>query len=232
MRHVLYLHGFASSATSAKAAFFAQRLRPLGVEVRCPDFNEPDFSTLTATRMIAQVERELAALPAGPVALIGSSLGGFVAWLVAARQRKAHSHARPCAVPIDRVVLLAPALDFGRTGFGGLDAEEIDRWRCTDRLDVFHYGFGEVRPIRFALYDDARLHDAFAERVHAPTLIFHGVRDEVVDPAMVRRFSGARPSVSLRMVDDDHLLRMSLDVIAVETSAFLGLCDRLPSAPG
>ena len=67
MQHVFYLHGFASSAQSKKAAFFADRLRPHGIELQCPDFNEPDFATLTASRMIAQVEAALETRPPGPV---------------------------------------------------------------------------------------------------------------------------------------------------------------------
>ena len=49
---IFYLHGFASSAHSSKARFLAERLTPLGLRLHCPDFNEPDFSTLTVTRMI------------------------------------------------------------------------------------------------------------------------------------------------------------------------------------
>ena len=57
---VVYLHGFASSRYSTKAAYFADRLREHGVDLRCPDFNEPDFRTMTLTRMLEQVGCELA----------------------------------------------------------------------------------------------------------------------------------------------------------------------------
>ena len=83
--HVFYLHGFASSALSTKAAYLARCLDAFGVSLRCPDFNEPDFSTLTMTRMIGQLARALDALPPGPVTLIGSSLGGTLAILAAGR---------------------------------------------------------------------------------------------------------------------------------------------------
>ncbi len=56
-----------------------------GFDLRCPDFNEPEFETLTVSRMIGQLEADIAALPPGPVALIGSSLGGFVAFHAAFR---------------------------------------------------------------------------------------------------------------------------------------------------
>ena len=56
---ILYLHGFASSAKSTKAGYFAERLRPHGRTLVAPDFNLPEFRSLTMTRMLAQVEREI-----------------------------------------------------------------------------------------------------------------------------------------------------------------------------
>lgn len=226
VRHVLYLHGFASSSQSTKAAFFAERLRPHGLALQCPDFNEPDFETLTASRMIGQVERDVAALPAGPVSLIGSSLGAFVAFHAAVRAATPRGKLSAALRPIDRLVLLAPALDFGRTAFGGLDAAGVERWRATDRHEVFHYGENRSRNIRFGIYEDAQAYDSFSSVLDTPTLIFQGREDSVVDPGMVQRFASHRHAVSLRMVNDDHLLMASLDLIWNETAAFLGLGGR------
>jgi hypothetical protein len=39
---VFYLHGFASSSQSTKAAFFGERLRARNVRVITPDFNQID----------------------------------------------------------------------------------------------------------------------------------------------------------------------------------------------
>src|SRR3990170_3172652 len=76
---IFYLHGFASSPRSSKAAFLGAKLHELGLELHTPDFNAPDFSTLTISRMVEQVGTAIDAGPAGPVTLIGSSLGAFVA---------------------------------------------------------------------------------------------------------------------------------------------------------
>src|SRR3989304_906819 len=99
----IYLHGFASSPAPAKATRFGRELRARGIPFACPDFNEPAFETLTATRMLEQTDAAIAAATA-PVALIGSSLGAFVAVHAADRDR---------GRTVDRLVLLAPALDFG-----------------------------------------------------------------------------------------------------------------------
>ena len=82
-RSVFYLHGFASSAKSTKAAYLAERFRLHGLTLQCPDFNQPDFATLTLTRMLDQLDRAMAAVTA-PATLIGSSLGGTLAILAAA----------------------------------------------------------------------------------------------------------------------------------------------------
>jgi predicted esterase YcpF (UPF0227 family) len=55
----VYLHGFASSPASSKATRFGQELAALGVPCTCPDLNEPDFSTLTVTRMLEQTRAAL-----------------------------------------------------------------------------------------------------------------------------------------------------------------------------
>src|SRR4029453_9859739 len=135
--HVVYLHGFASSAQSSKAAFFRAKLAARGIEAVTPDFNRPDFSPVTVTRMIEQVHEALESLPPGPVALIGSSLGGFVAVNSAIRE----------GTRVERLVLLAPALDFDGNRLRDLGDRGVDEWRRTNRLEVFHFRLGKrVRP--------------------------------------------------------------------------------------
>ncbi len=214
--HVFYLHGFASSPGSSKAVRIAERLARYGVPLHRPDFNQPDFSTLTLSRMIEQTRRAIRALPPAPVVLIGSSLGGLAALYVAAQ---AGDEGRRVA----RLILLAPALDFGRARLRELGPAGLARWRETDRLDVYHYGEGKMRFVRYTLYEDALQYDAAAVHLDRPTLIFQGRRDTAVDPAEVERFARAQPHVRLRMLDDDHQLLASLPVILDEIEVFLGL---------
>jgi uncharacterized protein len=221
LMHVLYLHGFASSARSSKARFFAERLASLGLPLHCPDFNEPDFSTLTVTRMLDQVDAAIAALPAGPVTLIGSSLGAFVAWHAAAR--RASSPSGDGSHPVQKLVLLAPALDFGKNRMKDLGEEGLAKWKATNRLEFFHYGYGEPRAVHYELYEDARRYDSTRVHVDVPALAFHGRRDALVDPVMVEQFCAARPSMTLHMLDDEHQLLGHLDFLWRETAAFLNL---------
>jgi hypothetical protein len=225
MRHVFYLHGFASSPASSKAALLAARLRRHGLALHCPDFNEPDFETMTVTRMLAQVDAALAALPPGPVALIGSSLGGFVAYHAAFRHSPRRGRARDSDRVIDRLVLLAPAFEFGRIPFGGMTEADLVAWKATGRYEVFHHAENRPRAIGYAIYEDAQRYDSGTCVVDTPALVFQGRRDTVVDPAMVQRFAAKRPAMTLRMVDDDHQLGASHEVMWREIAGFLGLCE-------
>jgi hypothetical protein len=210
--HVFYLHGFASSSRSSKAAFLADRLTPHGVALHAPDFNEPEFETLTITRMVDQVGAAIDALPPAPVVLIGSSMGGFVAVQVARTRQD-----------VDRLVLLAPALEFSGQRMESLGDRGIADWRRTDRLEVFHYGFDRVMPIRYALYDDACGYNCMDADLRMPVQVFQGRRDTVVDPGTVERWARARSNVELHMLDDDHQLLASLPGIWTDIRRFLAL---------
>ena len=218
--NVLYLHGFASSAASTKAKFFAERFARVGITLHCPDFNEPAFETLTITRMLDQVDVTIASLDPGPVAVIGSSLGAFVSVHAAARNRR---DGRPSArAYVDRLVLLAPALDFSRTRLH-LEEDAVRRWEATDRLDVFHYGRNRIEPLRFAFYEDAARYEAFSVPLEIPVLIFQGTRDVAVDPRVPQEYAATRPNVSVQLLDDDHQLIGSLEAIWRDVRVFLGV---------
>ena len=211
---MLYLHGFASSPGSSKARRFAQEFARLGVGFGCPDFNQPAFETLTVTRMLDQVRLAIAEAGQGPMALIGSSLGAFVA---------VHAAAADVTGLVDRLVLLAPALDFGGNRLRRLGEQGIDEWRRSGQLRVFHYALNEPRDVGFALYEDAARYDAFAVPSTLPTLVFQGRRDDSVDPAVVERWARDRPSVDLHLLDDGHQLTDSMDAIWQGCQIFLGL---------
>jgi uncharacterized protein len=209
---VVYLHGFASGVTSKKATFIGHRLRERGVDFRAPDLNLPDFSTLTVTRMLQQTRTLLDDAP-GPVTLIGSSLGGFVAVNAAAQWPDR----------IGRLVLLAPALDFGSPAMVRMGETALDDWKAKGTMNVFHFGYGRFVPLGYELYADARRYDAIHARISIPTLVFQGRHDDVVDAAAVERWASTRPNVELRMLDDGHQLAASLPEVARAIGEFVNL---------
>jgi uncharacterized protein len=207
---VIYLHGFASGVTSSKAIYLGQRLRQRGIRFECPDLNLPEFSTLTVTRMLARTG-ELIEGADHPVVLMGSSLGGFVAVNAAVKWPDR----------IAKLVLLAPALDFGGKRMQMMGQTGLDEWKQAGRLNVFHFGYGRMMPVHYELYEDARRYDAHDATLTQPTLVFQGKRDDVVDPGTVVAWAGRQPDVDLNLLDDDHQLGASLGYIWGKIEAFL-----------
>lgn len=212
--HVIYLHGFASSPASSKAQRFEQELARHGVGFSCPDFNEPSFETLTITRMLDQTAKAIEAAGSGQVALVGSSLGAFVA---------VHAAVSADQARVSRLVLLAPALDFGGNLLRHFGVHGMEEWRSRGKISFFHHAFNEPREIGFQLYEDAARYDAFSVMLAQPSLIFQGRQDESVDPDMVERWASGRHNVDLRLVHDGHQLTASMDEIWKETERFLAL---------
>ena len=211
--HVIYLHGFASSPASSKAMFLKNRFLANGFTFNCPDLNQPDFGTMTVSRMVKEVQAITEMLPEGPVVLCGSSLGAFVAL---------HASERVSS-RINQLILLAPAFDFGRRPVGDLGEEGMARWKDEGWWTFTHYATMQSQRVHYELFRDATEYDSFGIRSVVPTLIVQGHYDTVVDPIMVERFSATRPHVDLVLVDDDHQLGASLDRIWAETVRCLSI---------
>ena len=208
---VFYLHGFTSSPKSTKVQYFMRMFADRGLDVRCPDFNEPDFRSMTMTRMLEQLDAELAKA-SSPAVLIGSSLGGTLSILAAGR----------FGARVDRLVLLAPAVMFGDPEHHLLPRDEIARWKARGEHEFFHYALGGPKALSYAFYEDSLKYDAFGTLFTQPTLIFQGTRDALIDWRDVERFATTRPNVSLTLLDDDHQLISSLPRIWKDVEPFAG----------
>jgi len=208
--HFIYLHGFASSPRSTKAAFFRERLARVGQVVSVPDLEEGDFQGLTITRQLGVVRREIARIP-GDLALIGSSMGGYLAALAASEEPR-----------IRRLVLMAPAVDMKARWAARYGADQLARWKAKGAAPTFHHAHGEERLIGYGLYEDLCRYDP-APPVRIPTLVFMGRQDQTVAPAVVERWAAQNASVHLRWLDSGHELVDQLETIWVESAAFFGI---------
>ena len=206
MTGVIYLHGFASSPGSKKAAYFRRVLEAAGATVDVPDLAQGDFEHLTISSQLAVLEQAAARRP---VALIGSSLGAYLAALYAARHRE-----------VTRLVLLAPAFGFARRWPERLGAEAVEQWRSTRSLEVFHYAEQRMRPVNYALIEDGLRYED-APDFHQLALIFHGDRDEVVPAALSKDFAATHPNATLEVVPDGHKMLEVLEFIGPRVVAFL-----------
>lgn len=210
MTRFIYLHGFASSPRSTKATFFSERLARLGHAVDVPDLEENDFEGLTITRQLSVVRREIARAP-GELALIGSSLGGYLALLAAAEEPR-----------VRRMMLMAPAIDMRAQLALRYGAKKLASWKAAGVAPTFHHAHGEERLIGYALYEDLGRYDP-APPARVPTLAFMGRRDDTVAPAAVETWASQNPSVRLRWLESGHELVDQLDTMWSETAAFFGL---------
>jgi uncharacterized protein len=205
---LVYLHGFASGPGSSKARYFAARVRERGGGLVVPDL-APDFTHMTITSMLAIVDGALAG--SGPAALFGSSLGGYLAALAAARDPRR----------VRGLVLFAPAFGFVRRWEERIGSDAVARWRRNGVAPVQHYGRERTEMLSIALLDDGRRWPEEPDPDVA-TLVFAGRRDDAVPLAAVERFVGARPDRrELVVFDSGHELTDVLDPMWDRTAAFL-----------
>jgi len=194
LSHLLYLHGFRSSPQSTKAKQVAA-----WVAARRPDLVWwcPQLPPSPAAAM-AQVLARVAAWPRARMAVIGSSLGGFYATIVAER----------CGC---RAVLLNPAVDPARDLAAAIGTTTA--WH-SDEPFVFRAEYvDELREIA----PPARL----SEPDRYLAVIAKG--DEVLSwREMSARYAGCRQLV---LEGSDHALS-DFDAQLPEVLAFLGLADR------
>jgi pimeloyl-ACP methyl ester carboxylesterase len=206
MNRIIYLHGFASSPASGKARFFADRLREAGAHVDIPALDAGDFEHLTISAQLHLIE-DLAAGEA--VSLIGSSMGGYLAALYAARHPK-----------VSRLVLLAPAFCFAHRWQERMGADAVDAWRTSGAVQVYHYGDNRDRSLSSALLIDGLQYEDYPD-FHQPALIFHGEHDDVVPADYSATFAASHSNAHLEILDSGHDLHNVLDYMAPKVEAFL-----------
>jgi pimeloyl-ACP methyl ester carboxylesterase len=206
---ILYLHGFASGPSSRKARHLGEGLAARGVHVEVPDLTPgPDgFERSTPRTMLAVAQGALAGRP-GPHALVGSSLGGYLASVISSQDPR-----------VTRLVLLAPAFRLFERWSARLTPAQLDEWRARGLLTHHHVTQTERR-IGWGFHEAARTLPAFPV-VTAPALVIAGARDETVPLADVEAWVARTPSARLVVVDDGHELAGSLDLILEQAWEFL-----------
>jgi hypothetical protein len=207
--HIVYLHGFASSPQSGKAQFFKRKFEERGISIQIPELEQGDFERLTISRMLEVVGKTIAGRSC---VLIGSSLGGFTSALYAAR------HPRE----VERMVLLAPALQFAKRWKERFGAEELAEWKRQGSKSFYHYGHKHDVRLGYSFVEDAMQYEGEPE-FPQPALILHGTRDEVVPVAMSRDYAAHHSNVILMEFDSGHELTDVTEELWREILAFPGI---------
>ena len=189
--HLLYLHGFRSSPLSAKAQFMAEWIRASRPDVHwwCPQLPP------SPKEAMAMVFERLTTWPIERSAVVGSSLGGFYATVVAERSG--------C-----RAVLLNPAINPARDLAGHIG----DLTSFHDPDDHFYFKPEYVTQLRVltprAITQPERYYAVIAKG------------DEVLD---WREMSARYPGATIRLLEgSDHALS-DFDADLPHVLRFLGL---------
>src|SRR6185437_7632286 len=156
---LIYLHGFASGPLSRKAQAFRSGLVTEQNQLEIPDLAQSDFEHLTISGQLRVIEN---LLRGEPCRLVGSSMGGYLAALYAAKHPE-----------VDRLVLLAPAFGFAAR-WREMQTPSIERWKETNWIEVYHYGEKAIRRVHYELLEDAARFPGYPD-FRQSALIFHGV---------------------------------------------------------
>lgn len=207
----LYLHGFASSPRSTKARYMQQEFKQLGLTLHTPDLNLTDFSTVTLSKLLDYLNRTYLESNQ-PLVVIGSSLGGFLAVQLAAKNPL-----------VQKLVLFAPAFGFSQRLANALGKENVSKWQQEGSREFYHYGFKRNVNLQFQFFVDAQNYSEEKLTRSLPILIFHGIQDEVVPASLSEEFMKRRSQVTLKLLNDDHALGNDLDNIWQDTKQFLAI---------
>jgi uncharacterized protein len=190
----IYLHGFASGPKSTKARDIQARCDRVKIDLQVPDLNQGDFSHLTISRQVAQVI-DLLPTNGSTVTLIGASLGGLTAAIVAQDYPQ-----------VNRLILLAPAFGFTTHWLPTLGAEKLKSWANNRYLPIYHHAQQGSLPLHYNFVIDADRYSIFTSDRILPTLIIHGIHDDVIPISASRDFAAKHPWVNLVELDSDHAL--------------------------
>jgi uncharacterized protein len=213
MMRVVYLHGFASSPLSGKAQFFRRKFDARGVRMEIPLLDQGRFEELTVSGQLKVIERAVGEQPA---ILMGSSLGGYLAALYAARHPS----------QIERLVLLAPAFQFPRRWRERYSEQEWEQWRREGSAPVFHYGDGRERRLGYQFVEDAAQYEDQPE-FSQPALILHGVHDSVVPAGISSAYAARHSNVRLLLMESGHELTDVLEPMWAQICDFLPVPDSI-----
>lgn len=192
--HLLYLHGFRSSPRSFKAQRMAQAIEGLRATGTAPAWMCPQLPP-SPTEAMASIDAATAHWPSATMAVVGSSLGGFYATVLAER--------RGC-----RAVLLNPAV----TPHRDLAAHLGEQTAWHDPALRFDFTADDVEA----------LHRMRPAALHGLSryLAIVAKGDEVLDwREMQARYAGARLEL---LEGGDHALS-DFDAHLRRVLAFLGL---------
>ena len=230
-RIAVLCHGFLSGKNSTTNKTLTRALTERDIATFRFDFfghgdSDGLFEDITTTLALSQTSAALDLVTArgyDRIGLVGSSFGGLVAILTAARRSD-----------IACLALKCPVVDFAEELRLTLGPDELPRWQSTDTIPNIMGGSDRVR-LRYEFYKDSLRQIAYepAGQITAPTLIVQGEQDECVPLHQSRRLHEALkgPKSLILLPDADHQFTRAEDFHHMTRSITDWLVTHLPTKP-
>jgi pimeloyl-ACP methyl ester carboxylesterase len=213
----IFVHGFRSDASGTKSLTFANHALRRGyswlrADLRGHGRSEGGFEDFRLSALLGDLLAFLDRFPVRPTALIGSSMGGWLATLAAERRPQVRA-----------LILLAPAFNFIQDQLGRLPEAELAAWKRNGRRR-FSDDAGADYELDYAVLEDAQPFDCLhrAVSLSCPVHILHGARDDVVPVSVSQAFARAcrAPKFTLMEIPDgDHRLHAALPLACAALDA-------------
>jgi len=210
---LVFLPGYMSDMSGSKATALFERATAEGRGCLLMDYSgcgssSGDFADGTLSRWRDEVLALIDAYVAGPVLLVGSSMGGWLMLLVAEGLG-----ARLCGM-----IGIAPAPDFTRWGYTSEQQAALAAGETI--FEPNPYG-PEPTPTYAGLYADAAHHMRLEGRIAltCPVHLIHGQRDDDVPWEISLKLAAALASDSVQVTlikDGDHRLSRPADIAVIE----------------
>ena len=223
---IVWLGGFRSDMISTKAtaldAWAAKAQQGfLRFDYSGNGESSGDFNDACLSHWLEEAIEIIEKLTKGPILLVGSSMGGWIALLVAKALSQAGSDR------LKGLVLIAPAVDFTEELMWDLFPDPVKKAILTDGFYMHQSEYGPY-PITRLLIEDGRTHRLFGSEIQpqCPVHILQGMQDEPVPWQHAMRLIDHMPQdeVVLTLIKDgDHRLSRESD-LALLVEAVERLC--------
>ena len=185
---VLFAHGFEGAPDGGKPTHMSE---VLGWDVVAPVMSEKGWNIEQETDVLLEY------IDAGNFDIIaGSSMGGLAAANASALRPDAQFG----------LLLIAPAFGLSEMWRTSLSAEEIESWEQTDARAYHHHGFGHDITLDWAFMQTAD--EMSWPELNHPTVILHGILDDIVPIEKSRRVARKNSNVvALMEIEDGHRMQ-------------------------
>jgi pimeloyl-ACP methyl ester carboxylesterase len=204
-----YLHGFLSGPRSKKGEFLASKFQEKGINLIRPDLNDGDFSRMTISSQLAVVEKQLTN-STGPITLIGSSLGAYLAVLLADK-----------FLHIEKLVLIAPAFEFAERFLKTMDSSQLADWKNKGFISLYHYHFQKAVKLGYDIVEDGMKYHGRSIRREIDSIVFHGINDASVPYQLSIEYLKNNSRARLILLNSDHGMLEQLELMWSYIDSFL-----------